>query len=187
MNTSTWNEQLRFQITMHWEEQVRPRLAGLTDAEYFWRPAPGCWTVHPRGEGTAAIEGGSGDFTIDFEFPEPSPPPMTTIAWRLGHVIVGVLAMRNAGHFGRAPVDYTTFDYAGTARDALHQLDTEYAAWLAGVEGLGEDGLSAPSGPAEGPWAEYPMSTLVLHIHRELIHHLAEVALLRDLYAHTQC
>ena len=26
------------------------------------------------------------------------------------------------------------------------------------------------------------MVTLVLHIHRELIHHLAEIALLRDLY-----
>ena len=26
------------------------------------------------------------------------------------------------------------------------------------------------------------MADLVLHIHRELIHHLAEVALLRDLY-----
>ncbi|MDN5760078.1 MAG: DinB family protein, partial [Tomitella sp.] len=31
-----------------------------------------------------------------------------------------------------------------------------------------------------------PKATLVLHIHRELIHHLAEVALLRDLYTHTQ-
>ena len=28
------------------------------------------------------------------------------------------------------------------------------------------------------------MSVLVLHINRELIHHAAEIALLRDLYAH---
>jgi hypothetical protein len=27
------------------------------------------------------------------------------------------------------------------------------------------------------------MADLVLHIHREMIHHLAEIALLRDLYA----
>ena len=39
----------------------------------------------------------------------------------------------------------------------------------------------APS-RAEGPYAELPMSALVLHIHREAIHHLAEVLLLRDLY-----
>jgi hypothetical protein len=28
------------------------------------------------------------------------------------------------------------------------------------------------------------MAELVLHIHRELIHHLSEVCLLRDLYLH---
>ena len=28
------------------------------------------------------------------------------------------------------------------------------------------------------------MVTLVLHIHREAIHHLAEIVLLRDLWAH---
>lgn len=30
------------------------------------------------------------------------------------------------------------------------------------------------------------MADLVLHIHRELIHHLSEVGLLRDLYLHTK-
>ena len=46
------------------------------------------------------------------------------------------------------------------------------------------DGLAEPCGPAEGPWAERPRAELVLHINRELIHHGAEIALLRDLYAH---
>ena len=42
--------------------------------------------------------------------------------------------------------------------------------------------LARPCGPAEGPYADYPMAALVLHINREVIHHGAEVALLRDLY-----
>ena len=42
--------------------------------------------------------------------------------------------------------------------------------------------LAAPCGPAEGPYADYPKAALVLHIHREVIHHGAEVSLLRDLY-----
>ena len=46
------------------------------------------------------------------------------------------------------------------------------------------DGLTRPCGPAEGPFAEYPMAALVLHIHREVIHHGAEISLLRDLYLH---
>ena len=41
-----------------------------------------------------------------------------------------------------------------------------------------------PCGPAEGPYADLPLAALVLHINREAIHHGAEIALLRDLYAH---
>jgi hypothetical protein len=93
--------------------------------------------------------------------------------------------MRNAAHFGRAPVDYTTASYAGTAAEALAQLDREVALWLDGVEALAESGLDQPCGPAEGPFADAPMAALVLHINRELIHHLAEISLLRDLYART--
>jgi len=186
MTDQNWNGLLRDQIEWHWTHQLRPRLDGLTDDEYFWEPAPGSWNVHPRGKSTAPVQGGSGAMTIDFAFPTPDPEPVTTIAWRLGHVIVGVLAVRNAGHFGRPPTDYQSFAYAESASEALAQLDAEYAMWLAGVASLGEEGLARPSGETEGPYAEYSMATLVLHINRELIHHLAEVCLLRDLYLHTK-
>ncbi|NLT31322.1 MAG: DinB family protein [Propionibacterium sp.] len=172
------------QLEWHWTNQLRPRLTGLTDAEYFREPVPGCWNVRPRGTSATAMAAGAGDFTIDFEFPEPTPTPVTTIAWRLGHLIVGVLGTRVAGHFGGEPVDYFAHTYAATADEALAQLDEYYRAWLAGVRGLDEAALAAPVGEAEGPWAEYPMATLVLHINRELIHHGAEITLLRDLYAH---
>lgn len=185
MTTQLWNPLLQDQLVWHWTTQLRDRLDGLTDDEYFWEPAPGCWSVRPRGTGTAAVQAGSGAMTIDFAIPEPDPPPMTTIAWRLGHVIVGVLAVRNAAHFGRAPTDYQSFEYAATAGAALAQLDTEYATWLAGVQSLHETGLARPCGDVAGPYAERPLAALVLHINRELIHHLAEVCLLRDLYLHT--
>ena len=180
-----WNPLLREQITAHWDSQLRGRLDGLTDDEYFWEPTPG-WSVRPRGTGSAPVQGGSGAVTIDFAMPEPDPPPFTSIAWRLGHVIVGVLAVRNAAHFGRPPTDYFSFEYAGTAAAALSQLDAEYSRWIAGVESLGEDGLRRPCGAAEGAYAEMPLAALVLHISRELFHHLAEVCLLRDLYRDTQ-
>src|SRR5262249_11931368 len=45
--------------------------------------------------------------------------------------------------------------------------------------------LAAPCGPHEGPYADHPMSELVLHINREVIHHGAEIACLRDLYVHS--
>jgi hypothetical protein len=107
---------------------------------------------------------------------------VTTIAWRMAHIVVGCFAMRSASHFGGPPVDPETYDYAGTAAEALGQLDSAYATWIAGVRGLGADGLARPCGPAEGPFADEPLAALVLHINREVLHHGAEISLLRDLY-----
>ena len=167
MNTDLLADQLDF----HWSHQLRPRLDGLSDEEYFWQPVPDCWTVHPDGG-------------VDFVYPEPEPTPLTTIAWRLAHVIIGVFAMRNHSHFGGPAADYASWPYATDAATALAQLDTEHQRWTAGVRTLSDDDLNRPCGPAEGPYADEPMSVLVLHINREVIHHGAEIALLRDLYTH---
>jgi enamine deaminase RidA (YjgF/YER057c/UK114 family) len=180
-----WNRTLREQIEFHWNHQVRARLEGLTDDEYFWSPVPDAWSVRPRGTSTAAMPAGNGDFTIDYAYPNPVPAPFTTIAWRLSHVIVGVLAMRNASHFGAPEVSYDSWEYAGNAATALDQLQTQLDAWLAGVRGLDEAALRVPVGPKE-PYPDAPVADLVLHIHRELIHHLSEICLLRDLYLHTK-
>ena len=182
--TRTLTESLVDQLEWHWQEHLRPRFDGLTDQEYFAEPVAGCWNVHPRGRSSAPVQAGSGAFTIDFAFPQPEPAPVTTIAWRLGHLLVGVFGARNASHFGGPPCDYESFDYAGTAAGALAQLDEQHDRWIAGVRALDDDGLRRPVGPAEGPFAEAPMIDLVLHIHREVIHHGAEIALLRDLWAH---
>ena len=179
-----WPRVLLEQVDWHWTHQLRPRLTGLTDEEYLWEPTPGAWNVHPRGESEAAIQGGSGAFTIDFAHPEPVPAPVTTIAWRLAHLIVGVLGARVHSHFGGPEADYLTFDYAGGADEALAQLDAAYAGWIEGVRSWGLAGLAEACGPDEGPWAEHSRAELVAHINREVIHHGAEIALLRDLFTH---
>jgi hypothetical protein len=175
-------EQLAEQLDWHWRTNLRPGMDGLTDEEYFWEPVPGMWSIRPRGTSTAPVSTGAGDFTMDYAFPEPSPAPVTTIAWRLGHIGVGLFGLRGAAHFGGPSVDYETARYPGSAEDALKQLDSVYEVWNAGVRGLSADDLARPCGPAEGPWAKFPMSDLILHINREAIHHGAEIALLRDLH-----
>jgi len=176
-----WTSQLAAQLDWHWDNHLRPKLAGLTDEEYLWEPVAGCWNLRPRTSGDTNAPG-TGPFTVDFAWPEPSPAPVTTIAWRLAHIIVGVFGVRAANHFGAAPVSYADFPYAGTAEQALDQLDATYASWRQGVRALSADDLARPCGPAEGPYAEFPLAALVLHINREALHHGAEVLLLRDLY-----
>jgi hypothetical protein len=77
---------------------------------------------------------------------------------------------------------YGDTEHPPTAAGALAALDAVYATWVDGVRALGVEGMARPVGPAEGPFAEHPYGTLVLHINREAIHHLGEVLLLRDLY-----
>jgi hypothetical protein len=178
------NALLLEQLTFHWDHHLRPKLDGLTDDEYLWEPAEGCLSLRPRAEVRTEVFGGSGDLVAEYAFPEPDPPPLTTIAWRLAHVTVGCFGMRNASHFGGRPIDYQSAVYPATAAAALDRLDEEYTRWVRGVRSLGVDGLRRPVGPAEGPFAEHSYAVLVLHIHREVIHHGAEVLLLRDLHRH---
>ncbi|MEN3264902.1 DinB family protein, partial [Pseudonocardia sp.] len=88
-------------------------------------------------------------------------------------------------HFGAPAASYETWEYAGSAATALDQLEAQLDVWLAGVRGLGEAELRVPVG-AKKPFPDAPMADLVLHVHRELIHHLSEVCLLRDHYLHTK-
>jgi hypothetical protein len=182
--TIDWKSQAIEQLSMHWEGQLRPRLDGLTDDEYFWEPVKGCWTIHHRDEKRTAMQAGQGEMVYDFEFPEPDPPPITTIAWRLGHIGSSIFLVRAENHFGNGLPEpwWDHIEWPATAKDALDFVDDGYARWMKGLATLDDDALARPVGQAEGPYAEKPMAALILHISREVIHHGAEVALLRDLY-----
>lgn len=176
-----WSSLLVEQLSWHWEAQLRPRLVGLTDAEYLFEPVPACWSVRPVGASTAPLQWGTGPFRLDQGFPPPQPAPVTTIAWRLGHLIVCVLGERNATYFEGPPMDDETYPYPGDAATALAELDAGYARWVAGVRALSAAELAGHC--REPGFESASMAALVLHIHREMLHHGAEVALLRDLWA----
>ncbi len=179
--TIDWNTELLLQLTWHWENQLRPRLSGLTDEEYLWEPAMDCWSVRLRATATTPMAVGGGDWVLDFALPQPQPAPITTIAWRIGHLLVGVLGSRNATYFDGRAVSYQTYDYPSRAQDALDQLDQMYASWVAGTRSLSLADLAEHC--RESGFEDWTMAGLILHIHREVIHHGAEIALLRDLYA----
>jgi hypothetical protein len=176
-----WGSLLVGQLEFYWGMHLRPRLEGLTDAEYLWEPVEGCWNLRP---------GPDGVFVLDGRLPEPSPAPVTTIAWRLIHVAVG-MSSRASAFFGvgGVPDDADMFDprhlpaeLPGTAAAAVQFLDDGYHRWRDGVAGLDAAALSRPLGRKGGSFADEPMAALVLHVNREVMHHGGEICLLRDLH-----
>jgi hypothetical protein len=180
--TIDWNAELVDQLESHWQQRLRPRLNGLTDNEYFWQPVPGCWTISRRGESSAPISVGTGEFTMDYADPPQDREPVTTIAWRLAHLI-DVFGPPAVPHVDPPPAERPAIAYAGSAQGALRQLDAGHDAWIRHVRGLGAAGLAGPQGAISPPeYADAPMARLILYTHVEVIHHGAEVCLLRDLY-----
>ena len=177
--STEWRDDLLNQLVWHWDNQLRPRLDGLSDDEYFWRPVPGTWTVRSIDEGRDGVLG-LGPGVIEFEIPVPDPEPVTTIAWRMGHIIAGVFGERNARYFGGPAMNHREYSYPLSAAEALAELDAGQARWRAGVESLTDEDLRLNC--REPGFETDSMAAMVIHIHREVIHHGAEIALLRDLY-----
>lgn len=159
-------------------QRTRDRLDGLTDREYFWEPVPGCWTLRRLD---------SGDYRSDWA-PQPgSPPPFTTIAWRLWHLIVCYGGKRNPEWLGveRLSGGFEQSDPApSTAAEAIAVLDRAHGLWRDLLAGLPAEAWWEPMGPVAGEYAESTKASLVLHQLDEQIHHGAELGVLRDLYLH---
>src|SRR5687768_4124843 len=72
-------------------EMLLDRLAGLTDEEYLWDPAPGSWSLRPREHVKTAKASGRGSFVAEYEEETPDPAPMRTIAWLIWHLSAGCI------------------------------------------------------------------------------------------------
>ncbi|MHB1087412.1 MAG: DinB family protein [Acidimicrobiales bacterium] len=158
----------------------------MTDQEYFWEPVGSCWSVRRKcdGPGSGATELlGSGDWGRDTAWPRPWPPPFTTIAWRLSH-LSEMLTLRAEYTSGARTLTRESYVISGSAAQALTSYRAGADAWRAALasaddDALGEIGRSAyPYGSDQ----EDRFIDVVWWVNQELLHHGAEIALLRDLY-----
>jgi uncharacterized damage-inducible protein DinB len=109
-------------------------------------------------------------------------PGVSTLAWRMEHIADLLAEDRNATWLGvpgrpvpgRTPI---------TAVDGLEKLDAAIALWLDVLAAVPLESLGEPIGAVAGPYGNDSRRSFVLHVLDELIHHGAEVALLRDLWA----
>jgi uncharacterized damage-inducible protein DinB len=158
-------------------DRTRRRLEGLADDEYLWEPVQGCWSLRPDTDGVYRADWHTG---VD-------PSPVTTIAWRIWHLI-GVYGERRNREWldrsleGAAEQFERTAPAPSTAAAALEALEAAQLEWRSVLDMLTDATLEEKLGPVAGPFADADKAGFVLHVLDEAIHHAAEVALMRDLW-----
>jgi hypothetical protein len=149
--------------------QLMERLDGLTDEEYLWEPVDGMWSVRTNDQGTPVVEG-AGNRDLD-------PAPVTTIAWRLWHIAIDCLDDYTR-RFGDDDSDASPI-WTLHADEAIEMLDEKWRAYRSLMAGRGWwDQL----GHSWEHWSQHSTADMAMHAGNELVHHGAEIALLRDLY-----
>ena len=158
--------------------RTRRRLDGLTEEEYRWEPAPGCWSIRQRRDGRSFLEWA----------PIVHPEPLTTLPWRLWHLI-DMYGEDRAPRWLDVPaqgeavgLDAPDPTPPATAADALDQLDRAHARWDAHLALVDDVRLGARIGSIGGGHGDGTRAGYVLHMLDEFIHHGAEISMLRDLY-----
>jgi len=156
-------------------DYVHGRIVGqlerMSDEEYLWEPVAGCWSVRPGADGVCRAER---------TYPEPEPAPFTTIAWRVWHIGADCLC----GYSDRFwdGIDREVREWPDNTAEALVELDKEWQRFRAHLAALDDEGLARLLGPAGGPYAKDSYHALVLHALDEIVHHTAEIGVIRDLY-----
>lgn len=154
-------------------QRIQHRVEGLTDDEYFWQPVPNSIVKRPGAQA---------------EWPKSDVPPFTTISWRLHHIIIDILlAERTATWFGLQPDPGDALDAEPeNATTAINALDHAAKVWRNRLSSVDDQSLALAMGRIAGYYGDSTRFSFALHILDELIHHGAEVGVVRDLYRHSR-
>lgn len=161
----------------------------MTDEELRWEPVRGCWTVRERSQGPgpgAHRLAGAGDWGRDSggsAIPDPVPPPFTTIGWRLSH-LTEMLRLRAEYTDGGRRLLRDDVPVYGAADPAVAAFEDAAADWrraLCGVDDAALDTVGYCTYPY-GSDVEDRFLDIVWWVNQEVLHHGAEIALLRDLF-----
>jgi hypothetical protein len=159
------------------------RLEGLTDAEFFWEPVPNCWSIRRREDLTASACFGKGEWVYEYDPRQEQPGPLTTLAWRIGHLASGTL-LRADYTIGTHTLTWDEYEFPHTAAQGIAALQAARDAWHA-VLTTADDAKLDTIGGSSFPWGldpTLPLLDICWWVNQESLHHGSEIALLRDLY-----
>lgn len=159
---------VRRQFELSWA-LAELHLDKLDEADFLWRPAENCWTVHPDGRGV---------WHADFAEVEPDPVPVPTIAWLTWHVDFWWSAAIDAatGAPVRAPSEVT---WAGDGAAAVTRVRTLAARWRSLLDDMTDENMSAAASFPWGADAGRTVADTVLWVTVELTKNAAEIGALR--------
>jgi hypothetical protein len=170
-----------------WGRRLTARLDGLTDAEYLWEPVEGCWSIQEAPDGLWSPDLGPAGNT----WTPVVPPPVTTIAWRMRHLGASPSPTwpPTSTPTPRALADawfsqdrQDTAAAFGTSAEGVDALGAHWNVFGEQVASYPDDELLQPIGDIGGAFGSTSILGLVMHMADELIHHSAEIGVLRDLY-----
>ena len=163
-------------------DEARPlidaNLAGLTDDEYFWEPAAGCWGVRRRADVRSPDCWGRGDWVVETDLTgHGAPPTTTTIGWRLMHAYDCTNDFTSRA-FGRGPRDWNDIDVAGDAASAVALMTGALDQLRRDLDGPEDAALLEAIDPSfrKPGWRLLDKALL------EAIAHCSEVGVLRTLH-----
>jgi hypothetical protein len=174
----------------------------LTDEEFFWEPFTTTWSIRRQDQCRTPNPFGAGEWVADFEIPEPTPVPMTTVAWLYWHMgsmparlcdidfLAGTRTMASgwtSPYLTHHPVFTSAAEAVAALRDGWQRLreaieradddqlevTTAGYTYAAGVVPL----AVGPPGPARTA-THFVAGTLT-----EVGHHGTQIGALRDVYA----
>ena len=158
-----------------WEASARrleQRCAGLSDREYLWAPVADAWTIKPDPDRP-------GHWTYDYDFAPPPPAPITSIGWRIVHLIANNEIYWEYA-FGAGERTFPDLEVPWTAARAMDLWRASREPVTGWLETATDHGLLElrPSHLGEMKTAGEVVRILL----DEQTHHGAEIALLRDVY-----
>jgi len=178
---------------------------GLTDDEFFWEPATTTWSIRRRDQCGTPNPFGIGEWVADFETPEPTPVPMTTIAWLYWHMgsmpgrlcDIDILGGSRTIASGWTSPYLTHHPMFLSAAEAVTALREGWQRLRETIEQVDDDQLEvatarytyAAEPPRDGlcvcgpPGPTHPATFFIAGTLTEVDHHGTQIGALRDLYA----
>jgi len=152
-------------------------LDDMTADEYWWEPHPGAWSVRPR---NVATDGwGTGSHVCEDTWPPPTPVPITTIAWRVCHLAAWTDVYDNFT-FGDCTASLDGMEVPTSVEAGVQWVRDTQQRFIANIDEMSDDDIGDLR-PVH--WGDrLAAGRIVSMMIAEHVHHLAEIALLRDLH-----